>query len=133
MKYYQKVIFNRDQKFDIQLSQALIAERRLAEIFENACLEKIELKTETFQWEKHGNIAIEYRRAGKPSGISVTEATCWVHELKRDGQTLVYLLFPIDRLKELCRDAIRKGQCHRGGGDDHSCDNVLLPLSEILK
>jgi hypothetical protein len=40
------------------------------------------------------NIAIEYRCDGKPSGISTTEADFWVHELLRDGQTLVYLMFP---------------------------------------
>jgi hypothetical protein len=30
-----------------------------------------------------------------------------VHELRRDGQTLCWLMFPIERLKELARTAMR--------------------------
>jgi hypothetical protein len=127
------VIHNRDRKFDLQLTQALIDERRLADIFANAKLERIELKSESRRWEETGNIVIEYRQNGQPSGIATTEADCWVHELKRDGQTLVYLMFPIERLKALCREAYRKGQYHEGGGDGRRYCNVLLKLSDILQ
>ena len=127
------IVQNRDRKFDLQLSQALIDERRLADIFEHASIEKIELKSESWQWERTGNIAIEYRRNGQPSGISTTEADVWVHELKRDGETLVYLMFPIERLKALCREAIREGKFRTGGGDGGEFDNVILPLRDILK
>ena len=128
-----KVSFNHDGKFDLQLSAALINERRLAEIFEHIDLHKIELKSETYQWERTGNICIEYSQNGRPSGIAVTEAGCWVHELKRDGQTLVYLMFPIARLKELAREAYRQGHYHEGGGDGGRFCNVLISLSEILR
>lgn len=43
------------------------------DIFVGAKLHRIELKTETFQWEQTGNIAIEYRRNGLPSGIATTD------------------------------------------------------------
>jgi hypothetical protein len=132
-KFEGKVIFNSDNKFDIQLSQSLIDQRRLAEIFIEGDIHKIELKSESWQWEKTGNICIEYRQNGKPSGIAVTEAGYWVHELKRDGKTLCYLMFPIDRLKELARDCHAKGSYHRGGGDGGRFDNILIPLSEILR
>src|SRR4029077_9138132 len=112
-----KVTFNHGNKFDIQLSGALINERTLAEIFTAAKIEKIELKSETWQWEQTGNICIEYRQNGQPSGIAVTEADYWVHELRRDDRTLCYLMFPIERLKELARDAYRTGNYHEGGGD----------------
>ena len=128
-----KVTFNRDNKFDLQLSDALIAERRLADIFENLDIHKIELKTETWQWEQTGNICIEYRQAGQPSGIAVTEAGCWVHELRRDGQTLCYLMFPNERLKQLARKAYAEGRYHEGGGDGGRFSNVLIPLSWVLK
>lgn len=85
---------NRDKKFDLQLSQALINERKLADIFVNARLEKIELKSESFLWERTGNIAIEYMANGKPSGIQTTEAEMWVHELKRNDSTHLYLMIP---------------------------------------
>jgi hypothetical protein len=123
---------NRDRKFDLQLSQALIDERRLAEIFTSMSIEKIELKSESFQWEQTDNICIEYRCDGRPSGISTTEADVWVHELKRDGKTVVYLMFPIDRLKELCRAAIKNGRSRSGAGDGGRFEVVILPLREIL-
>jgi hypothetical protein len=125
-----KITFNRDGKFDLQLDQALVNERRLAEIFTAAKIEKIELKSETWQWEQTGNICIEYRQ---PSGIAITEADYWVHELKRDGKTLCYLMFPIERLKELARKAYAAGHYHEGGGDGGRFCNVLIPLAEILK
>lgn len=129
----EKISFNRDNKFDLQLGQGLLNERRLADIFSTAKIEKIELKTETWLWERTGNICIEYRQNGKPSGIAITEADYWVHELRRDGQTLCYLMFPVDRLKELARKAYAAGRFHEGSGDDGRFCNVLIPLSEILK
>lgn len=128
-----KVKFNKDKKFDIQLGQALLNERRLAEIFEAGDIEKIELKSETCQWERTGNICIEYKCDGQLSGISTTEAGYWVHELRRSDQTLVYLMFPIDRLKELARQAIRDGRCRSGAGDDGRFDVALIRLRDILK
>jgi hypothetical protein len=127
------VSINRDRKFDLQLSAALIHERRLADIFAGARIEKIELKSETWQWEQTGNICIEYRQDGNPSGIAVTEADYWVHELRRDDKTLVYLMFPIERLKELARKAYAEGRYHEGGGDGGRFCNVLIPLSWVLR
>jgi hypothetical protein len=127
------VVQNRDRKFDLQLSQALIHERRLAEIFAGATIEKIELKSETWQWEQTGNICIEYMCDGRPSGISTTEADYWVHELRRDGETLCYLMFPIERLKELARDAIRRGRSRSGAGDDGRFTVALVALRDILR
>ena len=116
----------------MQLSDALINEKRLAEIFECKRIEKIELKSETFQWEQTGNICIEYEMDGQPSGIATTEADYWVHELKRKDETLVYLMFPIERLKELARIALKNGR-KRVGGDDGRFKMVIIPLRNILK
>lgn len=132
MSWEDKIKFNDDDKFDIQLSQALIEERALAEIFGNGLIEVIELKTESWQWERTGNIAIEYMRGNEPSGISVTTATCWVHQLKRDGETLCYLMFPIDRLKKLTREAILKGD-KKWGGDTGRQRLALLRLRDLLR
>ena len=61
----EKIQYNRDKKFDIQLNQSLLAERKLGEIFASAKLErvdlspehwKIEQKTESWLWEKSGNL-----------------------------------------------------------------------------
>jgi hypothetical protein len=129
----KKFRLNRDRKFDLQLSEALINERRLADIFSARKIGKLELKSETWLWERTGNICIEYRQNGQPSGIAVTEADYWVHELRRKDETLCYLMFPIDRLKELARAAYVEGHRHEGGGDGGRFCNVLIPLSDILK
>src|SRR5215207_1656539 len=50
-----RVRFHTGKKFDLQLSQALIHERRLAQLFCGATFDKLELKTETHQWERTGN------------------------------------------------------------------------------
>ena len=120
-------------KFDLQLSQALIDERRLAEIFAAKRIEKVELKSESVMWEETGNICIEYARDGFPTGIAITTADYWVHELKRDNQPLVYLMFPIERLKELCRAARAEGRVRRNCGDGGRQSVVLLRLRDILR
>jgi hypothetical protein len=132
----QKIVFNPDNKYDLQLSAALVRERALADIFQHSIFDgtkpvRIELKTETWLWERTGNICIEYRADGKPSGIAITEADIWVHELRRDGQTLCYLMIPIPQLKELARKAYAEGRYHQGGGDGGRFCNVLIPLSWI--
>lgn len=124
------ITIHNGKKFDLQLSQALIDEQRLADIFSHARIERVELKSESYQWERTGNICIEFESRGRPSGIATTEADYWVHELKRDGETLVYLMFPIERLKQLCRQS---GRVVHGAGDDDAQSAVILPLSEILK
>lgn len=129
----EAVKFNNDKKFDLQLSQALQAERRLGEIFSTKKIEKIELKTETWQWEQTGNICIEYKFDGKPSGIAATEADYWVHELRRDNETLCYLMFPIDRFKQVAKHFYQIGNTRSKSGDGGKSEVVLIPLNEVLK
>jgi hypothetical protein len=133
MSWEDKIKFDRGKKMDIQLSQALINERRLAEIFATARIAKIELKTESWQWEQTGNICLEYRSRGEPSGIAATEADCWVHELQRDGKTLVWLMFPHERVLELARAAYRAKQYRENAGDDGAQSVVLIKLRDILR
>jgi len=112
--------------FDIQLGQALINERRLANIFENG---KIEVKSESYLWERTRNICIEYEQNGKPSGIAITEAEHWIHELLlHDGSVLVRLMFPVPRLKELCRRANAEGRYRKNAGDGGRFSVFLVPL-----
>jgi hypothetical protein len=120
-------------KFDIQLEASQIRERRLHEIFTALKLEKIELKTETHQWEETGNICIEYRQNGHRSGIAITDADCWVHELRAGGKTLCYQMFDIDVLKALARGYMAKGWYREGRGDAGLSDFVLIPLSQIMQ
>ena len=126
------VTYNNNSKFDIQLSDALIDERRLGEVFSMKRINRVELKTEEWQWEKTGNICVEFRWRGAPSGIAITEADYWVHELTRDGVSLGYLMFPIERFKEICREAYKAGKVRFGVGDNGNSDVILLKLSDII-
>ena len=125
-----KITFNRNKKFDLQLSASLRSERKLAELLNSA---KIELKSETWQWEQTGNICIEFACDGNPSGIATTEADVCVHELRREDRTLVYLWFPIERLKEVAREYYRHGCYRTDAGDNGRFSVIFVPLREILR
>lgn len=124
-----KVRFNNDKKYDLQLSQGLLAERRLAGLLCNATFDTLEVKKEEWLWERTGNIFIEFESRGKPSGIAATEAHIWVHTLLRDDRTLLQLWVPMDRLRELCA---RAPVCNRGG-DGKAQKGYLLKLTDLLR
>jgi len=129
-----KVTFNSDKKFDLQLDKALLDERGLAWMFENASFDgvKIEAKDETWQWQQYGNICVEYHNRGKPSGIAATKADYWVHSLHAEnGQVLVRLLFPVAVLRTLARKAVDEGKA-RVGGDGNLSSVVLIPVRDII-
>lgn len=117
-------------KFDFQLGNSLEHhEPRLRRILEGT---KIELKTETWQWEQTGNLCVEYWRNGKASGIAITEADFWMHELRRDGRTVIYFMFPLDQLKDLARRAYRNGWHRDRAGDGGTSKVILIPLRWLV-
>lgn len=123
------ITLNNDSKFDIQLAAARLHERELAALMTREDL-KLEVKTETWQWRRTGNICIEYFNRGKPSGIATTEADIWVHELcDDDGVIITRLFFEVPKLKELCRAAYKRGQYRENVGDDHQSNVILLPTN----
>ena len=124
----EKVKYNRDWKYDILISAATWEERRLGEVFHGGRFERMEIKGEQYLWERTGNIAIEYRWSGRPSGITSTTADMWVHELKRKGETLGYLMVPIARLKQVCRQHWHSRVI---GGDDDLSEIILLRLRDF--
>lgn len=126
------IYYNDDKRFDLKLSRALISEKKLGDIFEHGTIEKVELKTELGKWEDTGNICIEFRYRGAPSGIATTQADYWVQELTRDDVTLGYLMFPIEKFKQICRAAYLRGDVRFGIGDYGYSDVVLLKLSDLL-
>jgi hypothetical protein len=116
-------------KFDIQLGAARNDEDRLAAVLQNS---KIELKTESFQWEQTGNIFIEYKSRGKPSGIAATQADYWCHELVRGNGTVFYLLMQTERLKQICRRKLNTPADKQFSGDDLAQRGIVLRISDLL-
>ena len=121
--------FNKDSKFDIQLKASEIAEKDIANLF---CSVKIELKTEQHQWEKTGNVAIEYECNGKKSGLATTQADFWFHELRKDNKTFCIFCYPVEQLKEIARKYYHAGKI-TSGGDRNASRMILIPIKELLR
>jgi hypothetical protein len=116
-------------KFDIQLGAARDDEDRLAARLQNS---SIELKTEFHDWDRTGNLFIEYFNRGQPSGIDATAADYWFHELlDRDGQTAAYIVVPTERLRRIVHDwkGTPADVC---GGDGKLSRGIKLKLTNIL-
>ena len=113
--------------FDIDLDFGQVYEQKIKDLFEGDG--SIEVKTERDIWADTGNMAIEIRSRGKPSGISITEAKWWVHVLADKEDDYCMLLFPTDKLKKIARKHFSKAI---NGGDNDTSKFVLLPLKEIF-
>lgn len=132
-----KVTYSFNKKFDFQLSQGVIAERDLARMFVTG---KVEVKCESHLWEyaksssSPGRICIEYRHAGRLSGISTTEAEVWAHQLTREGKVIATIMLPIERLKMLCRSCWKDPDLHQVGRGDKGLSSVIyLPIERIFQ
>ena len=122
---------NNDKRFDLALGKAHADEDNLAALL-LATGDKIELKTEYAYWKKTGNICVEIQSYGKPSGISSTEATHWVHSLK-DSKTgeVFYMIIETARLRKLVAPYVERGETIRVG-DNNASVCVLIPISKLI-
>lgn len=114
---------NNDSKFDVDLARANVREGELFKLFEN---KKLELKTD-YEWQNTGNIAVEYRCNGKPSGITTTQADMIVFELPKGNEPPIRIFYETEHLKQKARDWYKKGMRRRGGDNDMS-EMVLIPV-----
>ena len=122
---------NKEYDFDLQMEEAHKAEGKLRRLLTDL-VGKVELKTERNMWHDTGNIVIEYKSYGKPSGIAATKADYWVHELRsRDDETLVYLMFPTPILRKVCNELMEEGKW-RVGGENKKMEMVLVKLEELF-
>ena len=121
--------------YDLKVKEDMLfgklGEKFTEELFEGN--NKIEIKTERDMWMRTGNIAIEIRCKGVPSGISTTESSVWIHLLAQNGVIKGGFLFKVDQL----RDKIKKLHKNGGlkmvmGGDDNLSQMALLPIKELF-
>lgn len=122
-------------KWDMQLKAGVEAENLLGAILTS---KKIEVKSESYMWEKTGNLCIEYYNRGQPSGIASTEADHWAHELVHidaEGKpvSLGFVVIPIARMKQLARQAIDSGRLHKEAGDESASRVALVKIEDIFK
>ena len=94
---------------------------------------KIEVKTERDIWKTTGNIAIELRYKGEPSGISTTESSVWIHLLSHNGVIEGGFMFKVDLLRGKLKKLHKEGNLKMVmGGDGNMSQMALLPIKELF-
>lgn len=117
--------------FDIDLDFGQIYEQKIKELFEGDG--SIEVKTERDIWADTGNMAIEIRSRGKPSGISTTDAKWWIHNFTIDGDIKFSMLFKVDKLRKAVKYLyLNELASIVKGGDDNTSDIILAPISTLI-
>ena len=94
---------------------------------------KIEVKTERDKWKSTGNIAIEIRYNGEPSGLSTTGSEVWIHLLSYNGKIEGGFIFNVDNLKEKVSRLYKEKKAKLVmGGDFDGSQIILLPIKELF-
>tara|TARA_R110002020_G_scaffold138354_2_gene308275 strand:+ start:2594 stop:3061 length:468 start_codon:yes stop_codon:yes gene_type:complete len=94
---------------------------------------KIEVKTERDKWKSTGNIAIEIRYNGEPSGLSTTGSEVWIHLLSYNGKIEAGFIFNVDDLKEKVSRLYKEKKAKLVmGGDFDGSQIILLPIKELF-
>ena len=94
---------------------------------------KIEVMTERVIWMSTGNIAIEIRCNGVPSGLSTTGSEIWIHLLSYEGKIEGGFIFNIADLKEKVSRLYKEGKARLVMGCDFDASQmVLLPIKELF-
>ena len=120
-----------DLKVEEDMLYGKIGEEFTQQLFEGNT--KIEIKTERDIWETTGNIAIEMRYKRKPSGISTTKASVWIHLLSVKGVIKGGFILKVDELKALIKKLHNEGKLKMVmGGDDNMSQLALIPQSELF-
>jgi hypothetical protein len=118
---------NDRKKFDLDLQYGKVREKLIADMLQD---KKIEVKSERDMWARTGNIAIEYKSYGKPSGISATEADYWFHNLCIGDGIFATLVFPVESLKKIIDNLDYKKSVK--GGDNYASQMYLLNIQKLF-
>ena len=120
------------KKFDIDLEFGQMGEKFVEDLQNGNTM--IEVKTERDIWKTTGNIAIEIRCSGKPSGISTTGSAIWIHLLSDNNKIVGGYIFSVDYLKKKIIDLKEKGKLKLVmGGDFNASQMALIPRTELFK
>ena len=118
----------KDIDFDKDLIYGKFGEELANNIFEGNF--SSEVKTERNIWERTGNITIEFKSRGKPSGISTTKSEIWIHWLSVNGEIKGGFIFKVKKLKAYIKE--NQGKLRKvKGGDNNTSDLILLNKEEI--
>ena len=119
------------KKFDLDLEFGQMGEK-FVEDLQNGNT-KIEVKTERDLWKTTGNIAVEIRYKNKPSGISTTGSSVWIHLLSDNDKIVGGYIFSVDYLKKKIIDLKEEGKLKLVmGGDFNASQMALIPRTELF-
>ena len=124
------------KEYDLHVKEDMLfgklGEKFTEQLFEGNT--KIEIKTERDIWRTTGNIAIEIRCKGQPSGISTTESSVWMHYLTENGVIIGGFLFKVDQLRAKIKKLHKEDNLKIVmGGDDNLSQMALLPIKELFE
>ena len=124
----KKYELNKNFTHDVKVQE--VREKALGELLTN---KTIELKTEMGMWKDTGNIAVEVKFNGKPSGIAKTKAEYWWHSLELDGKSFAHIVFDTETFKKHVKNLRKQGKVKRvEGGDDDLSLIYLIKLTDLL-
>ena len=119
------------KKFDLDLKFGQLGEEFVRDMQQGNTM--IEVKTERDIWKNTGNIAVEVRCNGVPSGISTTGSSVWVHLLSYNNKIEGGFIFAVDVLKDKIRSLLKEEKARLVmGGDFNSSQMVLIPIRELF-
>jgi hypothetical protein len=119
------------KEFDLDLKFGKMGEEFVQNVLEGDS--KIEIKTERDIWKDTGNIAVEIRYKGKDSGITITEASTWIHLLSYKDEIVGGFILNVKKLKERIKVLNKEKKVKIVmGGDDNESQLVLIPIKEIF-
>lgn len=124
------------KEYDLHVKEDMlfgrIGEEFTRDLFEGNT--KMEIKTERDIWKRTGNIAIEIRCKGRPSGISTTESSVWLQLLSYKGVIEGGFILKVDLLKDKIKKLQKSGNLKMVmGGDFNESQMVLLPIKDLFK
>ena len=120
-----------DAKFKKDLLYGKLGEEFTRQLIEDDV--KFEIKTERDIWKTTGNIAIEMRCKGKPSGISTTQSEVWIQYLSLKGVIVGGFILKVDLLKDKIKNLQKQGNLKMVmGGDFNASQMALLPIKELF-
>ena len=124
------------KEYDLHVKEDMlfgkIGENFTKDLFEGNT--KMEIKTERDIWKTTGNIAIEIRYKGQPSGISTTKSSVWIHLLSYKGVIEGGFIMKVDQLRGKIKKLQESGNLKMVmGGDFNKSQMVLLPIKELFE
>jgi|TARA_R110000851_G_scaffold109897_3_gene232343 hypothetical protein len=115
--------------FDLDLQFGEFHEELLFQSLSKKSNITVEVKTDRLA-AKTGNLAIEFKYKGKPSGILTTKADEWFFVvLEEDGSVRYRFNVPTARLKKIAYGRYKRGDTKKGG--DHA-EMVLVPVIALI-